>query len=108
MEVIILILVLMIVITECGAMSCIRMSGIGNGHLIYFIYGMLLYILVAILLRKSFNIRGMAVVNTLWSALSVITVAGIGYLYFGEQLTHWEVIAVGLASIAAGIMARDK
>ncbi len=106
MEFIILILVLMIVIAEGGAMSCIRMSG--DGHYLYFLYGMLLYILVAFLLRESFGLRGMAAVNTIWSALSVISVAGIGYFYFGEQLTHWEVTAVALATAAAAIMARDK
>ncbi len=106
-----LILVLLIVIAECGAMSCIRMSGVeaaGMGHYLYFIFGTLLYVLVALLLKKSFDIRGMAVVNTLWSALSVITVAGIGCFYFGEKLTHWEIIAVGLATVAATIMAQDK
>lgn len=104
MEIIILLLVLLIVIAESCAMSTIQLSV--NGPRIYFLLGMLLYILVAVLLRRTFSVRGMAVVNTLWSALSVLTVAGVGYFYFDEALTQWEIIAVGLAAVAAAIMAR--
>jgi EamA domain-containing membrane protein RarD len=35
-----------------------------------------------------------------------MTVAGVGYFYFDEPLTRWEIIAVGLATVAAAIMAR--
>jgi multidrug transporter EmrE-like cation transporter len=59
-----------------------------------------------LLLRRTFAIKGMAIVNTLWSALSIMTVAGVGYFYFDEPLTRWEIIAVGLATVAAAIMAR--
>ncbi len=104
MEIIILLLVLLIVLVEDCAMSCIRVSMEGKYQ--YFIYGMLFYLLVAVLLKQSFSMRGMAAVNTLWNALSVITVAGIGYFYFGEKLTKWEIVAVGLATVAATIMSR--
>ncbi len=114
MEIIILLLVILIVIAESAAMGCIRMSSDMSGpaessskSYVCFTYGVLLYILVAVLLKKSFNIKGMAVVNTLWSAMSVIAVAGVGRVYFGEELTHWEVVAVCLAAISASIMARD-
>ncbi len=107
MGIVILLLVLLIVIAEGAAMGCIRMSSVRMNH-IYFAFGVVLYVLVAVLLKKSFDIKGMAIVNTLWSALSVITVAGIGCVYFGEQLTRCEVVGVCLAAISAGLMARAE
>lgn len=104
-----LILIFLIVLAEDCALSCIQISAdarhAARSHL-YFLAGSLFYILVAILLKMAFKTRGMAIVNTLWSSLSVLTVAGIGYFAFGEQLTRWEVIAVGLAAISSGIMAK--
>lgn len=106
MELIIIVLVLLIVMAEDCAMSSIEASALGKGNM-FFILGVLFYFLVCVLLKRSFQTKGMGVINTLWSALSVITVAAVGCFYFGEQLTRMEIVAVGLATIAAAIMANN-
>jgi multidrug transporter EmrE-like cation transporter len=105
MDLIIIVIVLLIVLAETCAQSSIQTSALTH-NTGYFALGLLFYALVAILLKQSFRARGMAIINALWSALSVIAVAGVGYFYFGEDLTRSEIFAVGLATIAAAIIVK--
>ena len=102
--IILLILILFIVLAENLAMTSIRES-VEHNSLLYYLLGVLFYAAVCLFLRMSFKMNGMGLVNTLWSSLSVITVALIGKTVFDEKLNSLQWLAVGLASLAALIMA---
>ncbi len=79
---------------------------VGSGAEFWFIIGALMYVLVAILLRQTFKYEKMGVVNGLWSALSVIAAILVGKLVYGESLQRMELVAIGLATIAAIILGK--
>lgn len=68
----------------------------------FFVLGALFYAGVSLLLVQSFGYEGMGIINVLWSAFSVIFVAGVGVLKFHEHITHAE--AVGMLFTVAGVV----
>jgi len=108
-HIVVIILILVIVLSESTAMASLKKSGltdVGNGAEFWFIIGALMYVLVAILLRQTFKYEKMGVVNGLWSALSVIAAILVGKLIYGESLQRMELVAIGLATIAAIILGK--
>lgn len=105
MNIVLLILVLIIVIAEGCAMSCVTYST-QNMKFAWLMMSGLFYMLVILCLHETFKIKEMGVVNGLWSALSVISVASIGVFWFGEKLTSAEFVAICLSAVAAGIIGK--
>lgn len=105
MNLVLIILVLIIVIAEGCAMSCVTYSTQNMG-IAWLIMGWLFYLLVILCLRETFRIKEMGVVNGLWSALSVISIASIGIFWFGEKITSAELVAICLSAVAAGIIGK--
>jgi multidrug transporter EmrE-like cation transporter len=100
MQIYVLLLALLIVASEDIALASIKQSETpGMAH--WFLVGLLFYLLVAIFLRTSFSETGIGLMNTLWSALSVPTSILVGYLWFNEKLTSVQLLAAGLATVAA-------
>ncbi len=69
---------------------------------LFFTLGALFYCAVSMLLVLSFDYEGMGIINVLWSAFSVIFVAGVGVLKFHEHITHAE--AVGMCFTVVGVV----
>ncbi len=111
---VVIILILLIVLSESAAMATLKKSGredgapmgFGTGAEFWFIIGVLMYALVAILLRQTFKYEKMGVVNGLWSALSVIAAIFVGKVIYGESLQRMELVAIGLATVAAIILGK--
>ena len=91
--------VLAIVAMESCAMTCLKRSKDG-WH--WFMGGVLFYVGVATLLAESLKLEGLAVVNALWSGISVMATTTIGVLYFKEMLHLHDYIAI--AMIGAGVV----
>lgn len=98
---IVLFIILLIVIFEAGAMYCIKEYHI-LGNVKLFGLGILFYAMVCYLLNKSFEYDGIAKVNIIWSALSVLASTIIGVMIFKEVLHIHDYIAIGL--ITTGIL----
>ena len=92
-------IVLAIVTMESCAMTCLKRAGEG-WH--WFFAGVLFYVGVAALLTQTLKIGGLAIVNALWSGLSVMSTTTIGILYFKEKLHLHDFLAV--AMIGAGVI----
>jgi multidrug transporter EmrE-like cation transporter len=60
------------------------------------------YSVVCFLLYHSFAYEGMAIVNVLWSALSILFTTIVGTMYFKETITVYDFI--GLSFILIGIL----
>ena len=91
--------VLLIVMMETMAMTCFKRS---VDHTAWFAVGILFYAIVGYLLRITFTMKGMAITNALWSALSVIATTTVGVLLFKEGLHFHDFIAI--AMIAGGVI----
>lgn len=91
--------ILLIVLSESCAMYCFKR---GVEHRSWFMLGVAAYGMVGFLLQKTFAHKGLAVVNALWSGLSVAATTGMGLFLFHEQL-NWKDWA-GMAAITAGVV----
>lgn len=88
-----------IVIMETCAMSCLKKSEDG-WH--WFFAGVLFYVGVATILTYSLKLGDLAVVNALWSAVSIMATTTVGALVFKERLHMHDYIAI--AMIGGGVL----
>ena len=94
----IILLVLLIVICETLAQTCLKRS---DQQAVYFVIALFLYGLVCYLLVACyFNQGGMGQVNLMWSSISIISVITVGYLVFGESIDANKLLAIGFAGAA--------
>lgn len=95
-------IILLIVLCETTAMSCVKKYHGGDGSF-YFIIAILFYALVCILLSHSLDYKNsIGMVNVAWSGLSVLAVALTGVLAFKETVHKHDIFA-GLL-ITAGML----
>lgn len=93
--------VLLIVMMETMAMTCFKKS---TDHTAWFAVGVLFYAAVGYLLRITFNMKGMAITNALWSALSVVATTTVGILLFKESLHVHDFVAIALITVGVIIL----
>ena len=67
-----------------------------------FIIAIFCYITIAYVLVKTYELENIGFVNALWSGITLISVAIIGYFLFDERFTNQEYAAIGL--ILAGTL----
>lgn len=91
--------ILLIVLAESSAMYCFKR---GVQERSWFLLGVGAYGIVGFLLQKTFEHKGLAIVNALWSGLSVAATTGMGLFLFHESL-NWK-DWVGMAAITAGVV----
>lgn len=91
--------VLLIVMMETMAMTCFKKS---TDHTAWFAVGILFYAAVGYLLRITFSMKGLAITNALWSAISVVATTTVGVVLFKETLHMHDFIAIAL--IALGVI----
>ncbi len=70
-----------------------------------------LYLGVVFTLVLMYDYGKLGIINSIWDAGTIITMALIGWLYFGEPLNKGEMIGIGLViigSIVIGITTEEK
>jgi multidrug transporter EmrE-like cation transporter len=82
----------------CGQAFIRKYRQDGRTHFI--IFGIFMYLTVIALLFHSYKFHGMAIVNLLWSCLSIIMAIVVGHIVFKETFNHYMTIAVVLAFVA--------
>ena len=97
------VLITLILLIETAAMSFLREYAF-SGDRAYLLSGLLCYVLVSALLVQSFRYEGMGIVNTLWSAFSVIFVVVTGMVLFGERITVIEMTGITFSTIGVVIV----
>jgi multidrug transporter EmrE-like cation transporter len=104
----ILIYILIIVLVETLAQSCLKHYS-NSKDTIFFFIGFIAYGLVSYLLCKSYEIEGgLGMINLIWSGISVITSFTIGILYFKEQFHFHDAIAILFITIGMLILKHTK
>jgi len=91
-------LILGIVLSESIAQSCIKKSK-SNGCFYYFLLGIISYGIVCGLLYKSYDYRSIGIVNALWSAVSVLSIALIGYYFHHDKFKIHDILGIILIVI---------
>lgn len=92
----IIIIILLIVICETTAISCIKRFHNQTRSIQYFLLAIIMYSMVCFLLHRSFYLKdSMGMVNVIWSGISVLAVALTGILLFKEKI-HLHDIFAGL------------
>ena len=101
---IIIIYILIIVLVEALAQSCLK-HYTNSKDIVFFFIGIIAYGVVSYLLCKSYEIQGgLGIINLIWSGISVVTSFTIGILYFKEKFHFHDVIAVILITIGMMIL----
>ena len=105
---VILIYILIIVLVETLAQSCLK-HYTNSKDTVFFFIGVIAYGLVSYLLCKSYEIEGgLGMINLIWSGISVVTSFTIGILYFKEKFHIHDAIAVLLITIGLLILKYTK
>lgn len=101
MEFQLILLLLLIIATETGAQFLLQKMTQTN-KTIFLIGGILLYAAVGAIYYTILT-RGkkLAVANSFWNAGTEITVALIGFAFFGQKLSHEQIL--GLILILIGV-----
>ena len=98
-------LIITISIIETFAMSTIEYSANNKNN--YYIFGILLYGIVAYILYRILIHGKLAITNALWNATTVILVTLVGVFYFKEELNKYECIGIFFAILAVIFMEMD-
>ena len=61
-----------------------------------FIIAVICYLLIVYTLTKTYNYENIGFVNALWSGLTLVVVAMIGYFFFDESFNNQEYVGIGL------------
>ena len=91
-------LVILLIILESFAMSTIEYSA--NNRNNYFIVGIFLYILIALILYKILIFSDLAITNALWNVSTIILVTFISVFYFGEKIDNYGKLGILFAILA--------
>ena len=91
-------LVILLIILESFAMSTIEYSA--NNRNNYFIVGIFLYILIALILYKILIFSDLAITNALWNVSTIILVSFISVFYFKERIDIYGKIGILFAILS--------
>lgn len=95
------IIILMIVICESGAMTCLQLFRREQNQM-YFAGAILLYAIICYLLTKTYDYKGVSTVNAVWSGLSVMASTLVGLYIFHEDMGWKDFVGIGM--VGAGVM----
>ena len=90
---VLLYIILAIVFFEAIAQGCLKKSKLTNNNN-YICISVIAYIVVCLLLLKSYAYKGIGMVNLLWSCLSIITIIMIGVIFYHEKITKYDIIGI--------------
>jgi multidrug transporter EmrE-like cation transporter len=63
-----------------------------------------LYALQPLILFRSLQFEGIALMNLTWNTLSIIAITLIGVYYFKEKLSHTKTIGILLGMVSIGLL----
>jgi multidrug transporter EmrE-like cation transporter len=96
--------ILIVVLAEGLALSCLKEYR-ATDRIIFFFVAIVLYSIVCYGLNESFKEKNsMAVVNIVWSGLSVLFTTLIGVMYYKEKLHHIDYMAILMIAIGLIIL----
>ncbi len=96
-------LILLIVICEACAQSSANMLK-HSGNIWYLLIGGLFYTLVIYFLSESHKYASMGIINSIWSGLSIVSIATVGYVCFGQKLSAHQIGMMGVILIGVGYL----
>ncbi len=102
--IVLMVLILFIVACEACAQSCANYLTHTPG-LMYLIAGGFFYVLVVYLLSLAHKRAPMGIVNAIWSGLSVVAIATVGYFAFDQKLAADQIAMMGVIGIGVAYLA---
>ncbi len=96
-----LVIIVLISVCELLGQSCLKYFNLNKDKPHYYALALLFYSMVCYLLVKSYQYKGMGIVNMIWSGISILVVLTGGYLIFGEEVTNMD--KIGVLMILSGI-----
>ena len=103
-NVLLMVLILFVVICEAIAQSSANHLRHTDNYL-YLLAGGLFYFMVVYLLSRAHKIAPMGLVNAVWSGLSIITIASVGYFAFDQKLTPDQIAVMGVIGLGVVYLA---
>ncbi len=98
-----IIIILLIVMAEACAFYCLKEYNITSRNF-YFILAITLYVIVCYLLIETFNEKGMALTNVIWSGLSILASTSLGVIYFKEHLEPTDYFGIFFITVGITIL----
>ncbi len=89
-----LVIIVLISVCELCGQSCLKYFNLNRDKPHYYALGLLFYSIVCYLLLKSYEYKGIGLINMIWSGMSVVVVLTGGYLIFGEEVTNMDKFGV--------------
>lgn len=71
-----------------------------QGKVGVFIVGLVLYSLLGYILHFAYDKFPLSKMNVIWSSISIILAAGLGYVLYQEPLDKWKILSVVAALFA--------
>ncbi len=102
--IVLMFLILLIVACEACAQSCANYMTHTSG-ILYLIAGGFFYVMVVYLLSLAHKRAPMGIINAIWSGLSVVAIALVGYLSFDQKLTSDQIAMMGVIGIGVAYLA---
>lgn len=99
MEIGLLTLVFSLVFLESVGQFLARKYKDNKEKLWMFVLAVICYLGIVYVLVKTYDLENIGFVNALWSGLTLIAVAFVGYMFFEETYNTIEYIALGLIFI---------
>jgi len=89
----VVLLILMISISEACGQAALKKCRIDNRwH--FFLIAVACYSMVCFLLLQTYSYKEMAIVNILWSGISVFLIVTTGVVFFHERLNVWDLLGI--------------
>jgi multidrug transporter EmrE-like cation transporter len=100
---ILILIILFIVSSEACAQYYLKKCKLEQ-QLHFFILAVFFYVLVCLGLYRVYNYRAVGIVNLLWSCLSIITMLGIGAIFFDEAINIFDLVGVFFVFVGFGFI----
>lgn len=95
-----LVIIILISSFECVAQGCLK-KFFRDSNCMLFLTGIGCYAAVCFLLVKSYQFKGIGIVNCIWSGVSILFILWIGWAVYDETINTRDVL--GIAFILSGI-----
>ncbi len=103
-------LIFLITLSEAIAQSCLKRARADSANCNSLIgVGLVAYIIVAILLFKTYKFEDLGHTNLVWSCLSIIVAFIVGAVFFHEVVNGFAILSIALAcaAIACAHLSRE-
>jgi len=102
----VILLIIILIAIETGSQYNLKLYNENkiNYNLIFGIIG---YILIALILSYSFGFEKMGIVNHAWNIGTSVTIILVGYMYFNEKLSTAQMVGVIFGLLGLVLMGLD-